>query len=455
MTDASDEEPTSHDDATSQEMIEGVLERFDQHGVPVLTQELLDLGKSAATAIALWDRWTHRKVESLSLLSGERARRRVSVDCTPPLIPWRESRLFGNDVEQACLVPLTLMRKGPLQSLDVVDDVGRSVPVLGKAANGLVAALSLAFWISVHLSGGDSLDADLDRVQPHWPEIYAIATSPREQALGRAKILNETLGLRTTPARLVEELAELFILLAVLPATAVQRRQVLKYSYHWEMEPIRKAAGRILPAFGLKPLTIELEVGALRTASSYHLECAVPEGLTATRISLPKSNGSAPTTVGPMKVAHVSCRYGIAEDGRESRARISFLPDHNRLLPRVMWSGLAVAVMFFALSLAPGLRDAMHKLPDAATAILLFIPAFFVGLNARVSENVIVGGLLLPLRIYALLLAGVVYVAGALLILNIWPDVSTLVLWTAATFGLLGFVPSCIGWIRQLVRTRV
>ena len=424
---------------------------FDTNGIPMLTADLLDLGRSAAVAIALWGDWTHRKVESLDLLSGERARRRISVDCTPPQIRWQETAILGSGVEPVFLVPLTLMAKGPLRSLNVTDDAGRSVPVLGKRANGLVAALSLANWISI--DGDPSIEAVLARVKPHWPDIYAIATGPSEEAMVKAEALVQALELASTAATLMRELAECFLLTAVLPEHSAQRRQVLKYSYHWEMDPIKRIVGRLAPAFGWKPLTIELEVGALRTAASYHLECAVPEGLTATRISLPKAHGTAPTTRGQMKVAHVSGAYDIAQDGRESRARISFVPDHNRLLPRIMWSGLAVTVIFTAILFAPGLREALLKLPDPTTAILLFIPAFFVGLNARSSENVVVGGLLLPLRIYALVLAGVVFLGGTLLALHLWPGFSTIWFFGAGLLGLAGFLASFFGWIRQVVRS--
>lgn len=452
MTEHAAEDPGLADDAPTWGLIEGVEVASDGDGVPVLTQELLDLGRSAAIAIALWDEWTHRKVESLNLLSGERARRRVSVDCTPPMIPWQEDRLIGDQIAQASLVPLTLIRKGPfLKSLDVTDDAGGSIPVLGRKANGLVAALSIAFWVSVVGSDDGSPDDALSRVLPHWPEIYMIADAPREEALERAEALIKKLNLPRTAARLVEELAELFLLVAVLPADSAPRRQVLKYSYHWEMDPIRRIGRRIVSAFGWAPLTIQFEVGALRTAASYHLECAVPEGLTATKISLPKSHGRAPTSDERTKVAHVSGRYSIAEDGRDSQAWISFLPDHNGLLPRIMWSGLAVAVIFAALLFAPDLRDAMYNRNDPATAILLFIPAFLIGLNARAGENVVVGGLLLPLRIYALLLAGLIIVGGGMLVLNIWPELTTVCFWIALVFGLLGGLASSVGWIRQVV----
>lgn len=153
------------------------------------TQELLEVGKEAAIAIALWDNWTHRKVESLNLLSGERARRRVSVDCTPPEIPWHETGILGSGIDQACLVPLALIRKGPpLKSLDVTDDSGRSIHILGRKANGLVAALSLAFWVSIDGTDG-SLDGALDRVRPHWPDIYAVLVAGREAGIEHAEAL--------------------------------------------------------------------------------------------------------------------------------------------------------------------------------------------------------------------------------------------------------------------------
>jgi hypothetical protein len=79
------------------------------------------------------DSWVHRNVESIEFLDESRVRRQVSIDFTLPSV-----ERAVNDGRQR-LVPLSVLTKGPIKALDVVDADGTSVPVLTSKENGLLA----------------------------------------------------------------------------------------------------------------------------------------------------------------------------------------------------------------------------------------------------------------------------------------------------------------------------
>jgi hypothetical protein len=76
--------------------------------------------------------WVHRRVETITFLDDIRIRRHMSVDFTLPTL--------GLAIEY---VPLSLVRKGLLKDLDVVDEEGRALPVLTLGQSAEVAAYIL------------------------------------------------------------------------------------------------------------------------------------------------------------------------------------------------------------------------------------------------------------------------------------------------------------------------
>jgi len=78
--------------------------------------------------------WVHRRVEYISFTNDETLRRRVSLDfITHAALPRNSS---NNKVR---VIPLTFLRKGLVERLDVVDESGRTLPVYTTEQNAQFA----------------------------------------------------------------------------------------------------------------------------------------------------------------------------------------------------------------------------------------------------------------------------------------------------------------------------
>lgn len=88
--------------------------------VSIVVNQLLNPQTGAALAYALLvsQQWKFRRVESLRLLAGPSARRRVSLDLMPPpdvALAYHAAerrRASIDEVRGSVMVPLTLMQKG-------------------------------------------------------------------------------------------------------------------------------------------------------------------------------------------------------------------------------------------------------------------------------------------------------------------------------------------------------
>lgn len=407
------------DEVGAEQTVDTSCTNTTEHFVcPELNQDIIDLGARVLSSIIDWRDWVHRKVESLDLLPRDRGRRRVSVDCTPTGLHWGSVENSESDGGSSTLIPLTLMAKEPLQGLDVTDDSGRSIPVLGSSANALLAASALAFiaWVA--------MDRDLDRVKVLWPKLHDVAAGSSISAGLTARALIEELTLDGVASKVFDDLAECFLLTVVLASDEAHHRQVIKYSYYWEAGDGRRGGlvhfwYLFTAGLGLRRFTMSVEMGASYTARSYHLECVAPDGLLSAGMDLPvDGSGDIPHSVARAQIAHAIGRYPPYRTPRAQTAVVRFDLDPSGLVPRVFWAAAAVAALFAIMILTPGVYEALTTSIDAATALLLFIPALLVALNVRGPEHAVVGRLLLPLRVGSIVLSLSLFVAGAMLVLK-------------------------------------
>ncbi|HYI94255.1 MAG TPA: hypothetical protein VEX68_11975 [Bryobacteraceae bacterium] len=361
-------------------------------------EESKPLGKALASALLDWPVWAHRKVESLSLLEGERARRHVSIDASPPLVPWPvngdDSRRRFKHSEQV-LVPLTRMAKGNMRDLDVVDDAGRPVPVLSRYENAYAATAALFVLVETQCL--------VRNPSQLWEQLFSVASGAPIEAKREAEALVKRLGLDETVSNLVVSLSENFLLCTLLPRAALKNRQVIKYSYHWERDPSDGFWGHVrtaLAGLGFCSTRMAIEVTAADTVDSYHLEIPAPEGLVVTRLKL--NSGASESKSQPSVVGHVQ---GNLADAEEAIASAYLRLQGRGLLTTVtLYALLSVGLLGALLSYPSALTAATTK-PDAATAVLVLLPALLFGLAARGTENSIVSQLLVPLRLIAGLLS--------------------------------------------------
>jgi len=366
---------------------------------------LLDPGLLAGSLLD-WPGWCHRKVESLQLLEGERARRRVSVDCTPP------RQLIVGD---RTLVPLTWIAKGPMRSFDMIDGGGNAVPVMGAAENGELCRNLIALILRFYPGQEAATDADIDAIVFGQPEAA-------EEA--RARVF-KGVELDSLAEYLVASVCSNFLLIAVLDRSAAGTRQVLKYSYHWEVGP--KSVHRLrepvawaksvwasaLAGLGLADAAVDVAIGSADSAASFHLEVPSPPGLLSTSLELVGGDGGSPRDDRLTAVAHAHARF----DGSvEPSARVTFMLSPNGTHRTITLAAWSTAALFWLALLLPGALEALRRAADGTASLLLFGPALLVATLARTGENVITSRLYAPLRALALSLAGLLFVAGASLV---------------------------------------
>jgi hypothetical protein len=415
---------------------------------PALTDDLLEAGSYLAASLLDWPSWCHRKVETLDLLEGRRGRRRVSLDCSPRVLNWR----VPGDTFDSALVPLAYLAKDTLRDFDVRDDQGRSVPILGASSNGALAAAAIAFLLGLEPSKID--------VSAQWDHICDVVFQRGADAeMAAGELIQTFVVAEAATETLIRDLARSFLLIAVLEVESRDRRQILKFSYHWESGPSPLSAGqffrRIGAGLGFNAFSLDVDLSHFDTPESFHFECSAPNGLTCIGVHLPNDErGNEVVDSTRTMVGHAHGTYDFEQARHDGTAIVRFELDRSGLLPRVALSALAVAVIFLTLLLVPGSYASLSDEVDAATALLLFAPAILIALGTRGSENDLVSGLLRTLRWASYLLCACILVSGALLVLGATGDTVRLAWITSfgTSLGILALTFS--GIVRLNVRAR-
>jgi hypothetical protein len=345
--------------------------------------------------------WTHRRIESVALLEGERARWRVSSDVTVPELYWP----LGTRKPPHTLVPLAMVAKSDMRQFDATDESGGTVPVLGSTDNQELSTLFLTTLFSAETGiTPDRVDSQL---------IAEIVEGLAPLSADAARRLSSRHSLQSTlTSRFAFWLAEHFVLFAVLPASAVGTRRVVKFSFHWRTPPVhgfRRLVDlfkRMAAAAGWRPYELWVELGVGPLAASKHLEVPAPAGIQCVDLTLYDHTGqvvSVDRTHGSVGHAHVGL------EATASRATVRFDPDLSGLHQMVTWSAWATA----ALLLATYWRLAsLSKDPGTPVSLLLFGPALLLTFLVRPGENWLASAVTGPLRALAFVLAGSLFAAG-------------------------------------------
>jgi len=307
------------------------------------------------------------------------------------------------------------MRKGIIRDLDVADDAGRALPVLSRAENALLSAA--AMYVLIEASSPAAFDATPgSALSPSeiWKRVWRIADSNSQEAAEEARALIRDLNLNETVQAALVDLADNFLLCALIPSKSARSRQVIKFSYHWEgargSSPtyyLRLA----LAGLGYCSTRMIVEAPGVETANSYHLEVPAPRGLLVTDIASAQAPRSGWPKPGP--IGHVHASGGLGEDPVAA------------VYLRLAGPGL-LTTMFLYLIVASSLLSLIRFYPgalvnaaantDAVTALVTLAPALLFGLATRSSESSIVSRMLLPLRTIAGFLSAYFLGLSALLI---------------------------------------
>ncbi|MGB7961477.1 MAG: hypothetical protein WCF12_00760 [Propionicimonas sp.] len=326
--------------------------------------------------------------------NGE-TRRSISLDFRIP------AELAISENPDTVLVPLALLRKGPLTSLDVRDDAGRAVPVLDRQANARWAELALASTL-----GGDF---SISLSPEQMTAVSRVVGGEPSAAIGAAAGMRQKLlvGSPEEDARdgmpllgsfaLMDDLATSFVLLAEIPDSVVGRRAVVKFSYE---DPSGS------PPFGLWRLldpkkSEEIESLPVADAASYHLELRPPVGVSARRLSLSSSErAEAWRSESPGPIAHINVRDSTP--GASYSAVADLRPLAAGLTSYAVVAAVAAFLLFWVPTLWPEavLANALNPAVSATTATaLLAVPAFLLALLSRPPEHPVVSRVYFPVRL--------------------------------------------------------
>ncbi|MGD8166644.1 hypothetical protein ACEXOS_005435 [Herbiconiux sp. P16] len=341
------------------------------------------------------------------------------------------------------------MAKAPLRDFDLRDDGGNPVPVLGTSSNGLVAAAAIAFLIE--------LDKGPVSADEYWSRICAVTRGVGDQAEIEAGELLLAADPDEVTAAMIRDLARNFVLVAVIPAEKRERRQIFKYSYHWNAKPkaSRRSGNRVWAGLGFTSFRLALELNSLDSARSYHLECSAPNGVLCDSVTLPKSiDGTDPKDAVRTPVGHAYGSYGWDEAKDPADAIVRLVVDPRGLPPKVALSALALCLIFGALLAWPHAYKSLSGTVDAATALLLFVPALLIALAVRTAANDIINRLLLLYRAMAYGLSILLFFLGCLLVLHMPEAVIVTYWWTSLALSAFVGLITLAGVIRLTVSGR-
>ena len=378
--------------------------------------------------------WVHRRVEAVSFKSGQTIRRRVSVDCTilaqTPSVTW-----YGNAAAPPLrLLPLALLKKGPLAGFDLRDEMNRPVPVLTTPQNTAVTVQAIR-TPAEQISGSSLSERTIDDIETIVSADPSAASAAAQSGIGSAAAASADSALAFIGARLepwLNVLAENFVLVALLPAHTGERR-ILKFAYDQPFDP-EATQLTLRQRFAWDPLVFRLSIPGIKEADSYHFELTVPDGSSITEGSL---GDAALRPAVSFAFERPGRRGGVPEihlhaaiDGREVRQPVAAAALHAA---RPGWFqtslgfGFVIALLLVATALRlPG--TALHGKAattaanaglgeltgGTATAAALFLPvlgliAFLLG---TVGEHALTGRLLLGARSVVILQALLPFVGG-------------------------------------------
>lgn len=384
--------------------------------VSVLEQQRLEAaGVALLDAVTKWSWWCHRRIDSVHPLEGTRGRQRHSIDCTLPtdtgLSYVSHERFYIRATRSSpIMVPLAFLRKGPLRHFDA-SIADTAMPVLGRSET---TNYSIAVLLErLKLSGLTVTDKVLEAVETVIsPAGASLAAETLDQLLNHGRWEGETIF----PSHVVEDRAAMaligdfaknFLLIGLAPIGYIGTRQILKFSFSWELVSAKlRDTFRLRSLLGLTPAELEIPMIMPDGTASYHLEFHTPLELECSKLRLPavvtddvkqdlvQTHAAADDDRAP--IAHVHGTFDAPPEEQHATVEL-YLP--FRGLKATATTAIFTVATIFALALfLPGAVEALRSSSDGAVALLLAVPAAFIGYLAATRESTLVAATHRPLR---------------------------------------------------------
>lgn len=372
----------------------------------------------------LYPEWVHRRVEQITFVDEETVRRRVSVDFE---IPSKYANPVGLSLD-TWFAPLALLRKGsPLVDFDLLDEEGRSLPLLATDEGHQIAAAALVSRAGAILEeSGGGLNSSLTK------DLQAVASCERRDAREAVRRALEPqrgtdprrfLARDPHMPRLVDDLARNFLVLTPIEDPA--QRRVIKLSF---LESFRRPSYIPLRVLGWRKTELKFVTGGAGMARSYHCEIGAPERLEIMQANLSEIRASG---------AKINDRRSAC--GNRVHLQLTNVPsDTNAVLQadlRATRRGLPSmsAVLGVAVSLLLTAGVVFHasalKAGDTTAALLVAIPALLAAYLSRPGEHELATRLLIGIRWLTALIGLLVFIAAASLVAEPKHDRTVLTIW--------------------------
>jgi len=383
----------------------------------------------------------------------------MSIDFTTP--SFRDPTAV-DEVLSIEFLPLMVIKREPLNSLDVRDETGSALPVLTRDQNAPIASLLLQTAArSLRRKRVVSEIRELfDELVGNFPGVEAAAIGDEERslrsqiALARFRFATRRTSLhdlweRPQMQRWLQELSDQFILFVRGDFEAGKRR-VLKLSYETTLDQTWTSLGFSFPfrwlafklrkaveALGLIPYSTGFATPSLFDAESYHVEVLAPDQLIVASAKLTRQSKSRETgeKIGPPRIVdeqrsrdrvHLyasgttpsAAQDALLEAGEyeDAQVEISFALRMTLVAPVLALSGLTTGVLGGGLLLHYTHRT--HPLADASAALIVAVPGLFAGWVAPGGHR-LVQRLFKGLRLLVFFSALVSFLAAATLVVRL------------------------------------
>lgn len=431
------------------------------------------VGAGLVNAFVDWTNWCHRRVDSIHPLDGDQGRRKQSIDCTPPadprlLLDPSERRVNSLQAHHGQIVlPIALVEKRSLRHFDARDAAGEPLPILNSEEISEFELDMLQNMLSI---------VDEVTLLPNWRENLRglLGSGENDRASSRVKILLNSgewdgkqiwdpAGRDPLPLTrdMIRNFASHFLLLATVDSQRAGRRQVLKYSYHWDLdepEDDERLKAPMLAIGAMRRIPIPADQPA--AAQSYHLEFHTQHEFECCALELPAGAGSPTVSNGHIDVTNKPMAHAHATYADQPKNDPYVMV---RLPARGMWLSTTLAVLFTTavfggIQLIEFAKHWWLNAPESSAALLIAAPAVFFGLVASGREHRLVRHALGFLRGVLLFCAVSLFVLATSIVGKLRPDVFDVALpimfFVLAGLSLFLLVGRCIVWfyVRRWVR---
>lgn len=421
--------------------------------------------ESLVDAITKWPDWVYRRVDSVHPLEGARGRLRHSIDCIPPPDPrlaydeFERDRQYIDEVQGQLMVPLAFITKGAMRHLDVSQNDGAPIPLIGSEE---ACELMVEVLVGALVKSGVEETSLLRRV------MKSLVTSVEEGNFDRTKrlISDETWGswgeqrlwgkeisLDRPTQDLLMNLSTDFVLIGLIPASTSGTRQILKFSYFWVVDPeekglLRRAWDGVVTACRISPWELSLPMHMPAQTRSYHLEFQVPPELDIRELRLPDVPGSwdgevrYPVDDSGIPVAHAHARF---ENDPTGSANIQLVVPRRGIWVAALSASILTAVVFLSALLLPNAMETLQQVGGNAAALLLAAPAVFVSFLIIPREPIFSSRMLNPLRVIIGLCALLLFTMAASLVGELNQPYLEIFWWRGALISLVSVIGLLLG----------